>query len=92
MSELDSAFGFSSRTSPPLPWLTAAAKSLDAPSRTLLDRVLAIGKADSLSAWYTLSQSASGKAYGVPLFNRVRTVYDSSTRQSITGYLNTPLG
>jgi|GEM_PF-4636775 len=91
MSELDTAFGFSKMNSPPPSWLTAAAKSLDSASKTLLDRYLAIGKTDSLVVWQTLARSAAGRTYGVPLYNSVRNFYDASTRQAITSYFNAPL-
>jgi leukotriene-A4 hydrolase len=88
MSELDSAFGFSKMNTPPQSWLTAAASSLDAPSKALLDRYLAIGKVDSVNTWYTLSRSAAGRTYGVPLYNNVRNFYDANTRILITSYFS----
>jgi leukotriene-A4 hydrolase len=83
MSELDAAFGFSKLPSPPLLWLDAAARSLDANSKTLLDRYLSIGKTDSLGVWQTLGQSTAGKAYASALFTKVQSVYDSTTRKQI---------
>jgi hypothetical protein len=88
MSELDSAFGFSKMITPPQSWLTAAASSLDAPSKALLDRYLAIGKVDSVNTWYALSRSAAGRTYGVPLYNNVRNFYDANTRILITSYFS----
>ena len=87
MSELDAAFGFSKMPSPPLNWLDDAAKSLDPSSRALLDRYLSIGKTDSLSVWYQLGQSSAGKAYASPLFTKVQSVYDSTTRKQIAQYI-----
>jgi len=87
MSELDAAFGFSKMPSPPLPWLDAAARSLDPNSKTLLDRYLSIGKTDSVTAWYALGQSTAGKTYASALFNRVQSVYDSTTRRQIAQYI-----
>ena len=49
LAELDAAFHFSQLNTPPVFWLIAAAKSLDANSRTLLDRYLAVGTPASLS-------------------------------------------
>jgi hypothetical protein len=83
MSEVDDAFGFSKLPSPPLPWLDDAARSLDAKSKTLLDRYLSIGKTDSLGVWQTLGQNTAGKAYASALFNKVQSVYDSTTRKQI---------
>jgi len=87
MSELDAAFGFSKLPSPPLNWLDAAARSLDANSKALLDRYLSIGKTDSLSVWYTLGQTAAGRAYANTLFGKVLNVYDSTTRRQIQQYI-----
>src|SRR6202007_2359636 len=56
LAELDAAFHFSQLNTPPVFWLIAAAKSLDANSRTLLERYLAVGTPGSLSAWNQLAQ------------------------------------
>jgi leukotriene-A4 hydrolase len=88
MAELDAVFHFSQLNTPPLLWLVAAAKSLDSASRTLLDRYLARGTPGSLPIWNTLSQSAAGRSYAVPLFTRVRDVYDVATQKTIASYLH----
>lgn len=90
-SELDAAFGFSKMNTPPNWWLIAAARSLDATSKTLLDRYLTIGKPDSINVWYTLSQTSAGRAYATPLYNNVRVAYDATSRSIISGYLTSPL-
>ncbi len=90
MAELDAAFGFSQLNTPPLYWLLAAARSLDAASRALLDRYLARGTPGSLGVWNTLAQTANGRAYAVPLFNQVRGVYDSASQKTIASYLKVP--
>ena len=82
---------FETRWSPIRRWLVAAANSLDAPSKTLLDRYLAIGKVDSLNAWYALSRTAAGRTYGVPFYNNVRNVYDATMRTQITSYFSAPV-
>lgn len=88
MKELDTTFGFSQRKSPPGLWLSAAVKSLDADSRALLDRYLAIGKPSAEAQWYQLSQTEAGRAYAVPLYPKVRDVYDATARSIIAGYLH----
>jgi len=83
MSELDAVFHFSQLNTPPLPWLVAEAKSLDATSRSVLDRYLGRGTAASLPVWSTLAQSTAGKAYAVGVFGRVQGLYDAATEKSI---------
>jgi aminopeptidase N len=90
MSELDAAFGFSQMNTPPLLWIVAAAKSLDATSKALLDRLLARGSAASFPVWNTLAQTKSGKAYAVGEFAQVRGFYDPATAKSIASTLGVP--
>jgi aminopeptidase N len=87
MAELDAAFHFSQLNTPPSFWLIAAAKSLDANSRALLDRYLAVGTPGSLSVWSQLSQTNNGRTYGISVFNRERASYDAKTQKSIAGLL-----
>jgi len=89
-AELDAVFGLSQLNTPPLVWLVVAAKSLDASSRTLLDRYLAIGTPGSLAVWNALGQTATGRSYAVPLFNRIRDTYDENSQKQIAGYLRLP--
>ena len=88
MPELDAAFGFSNMNTPPLLWLVAVAKRLNAADRTLLDRYLARGSSSSLPVWNALSQTAAGLAYAVPLFNQVRDSYDPNSQRSIAQMLH----
>ena len=89
-AEIDSAFGFSAMNVPPQLWLVAAAKVLDPPSRTLLDRYLALGTTASLPVWSALSQSTAGRTYGIEEFNRVRERYETSAASSIAAMLKVP--
>ncbi|HKS21521.1 MAG TPA: M1 family aminopeptidase [Thermoanaerobaculia bacterium] len=88
MAELDAAFHFSQLNTPPVFWLLAAAKSLDANSRTLLDRYLAVGTPASLSVWNQLAQTNNGRTYAVGVFNQVRVKYDANTEKTIAGLLH----
>jgi leukotriene-A4 hydrolase len=88
MAELDAAFHLSQLNTPPVFWLLAAAKALDANSRALLDRYLAVGTPGSLSVWNQLAQSAAGRAYAVPVFGQVRSRYDTNTEKTIANLLH----
>jgi aminopeptidase N len=87
MPELDAAFGFSNMNTPPLRWLLAIAQTLSDRDRPVLDRYLTRGTPGSLPVWSTLSQTAAGRAYAVPLFNRVREFYDPATERTIAQML-----
>lgn len=83
MGELDAVFHLSEMNTPPLSWLVAEAKALDATSRSVLDRYLARGTAVSLPVWSTLAQTTAGRAYAVGVFGRVRGLYDAASEKSI---------
>jgi len=88
MGELDAAFGFSRMNTPPLFWLIASAKSLDAGSQGLLTRYLDRGTRASLPVWSTLAQTAMGRTWALNEFAYARGWYDAETAKTIATLLH----
>jgi aminopeptidase N len=87
VADLDAAFDFSNRFTPPLAWMVGIAKTRDPSLMPVVERFLERGDNNSLPIWYELSQTNSGRLYAIGIFGRVRPFYSDNNRLTIEAYL-----
>ena len=88
LAELDAAFHFSTMNTPPLQWLIAIARTLNATYTSQLENYLLRGTSGSLPVWSELARTSAGTTYGRGVYSRAKEFYDTSTQRSIESFLH----
>src|SRR5205085_878868 len=88
LAELDAAFHFSTMQTPPVQWLIAVARTLNAAYLPQLEQYLLRGTSGSLPVWSELSRTSAGTTYGRNLYARGKDFYDTQTQRSIESVLH----
>lgn len=89
MSELDAAFGFSARPTPPLQWLVSSIRANYQPGLVAVQRILERGGPNSWmqTLYFNLSKTSSGTTLAKSIFDHARERYDPSVQDYVTKLL-----
>ncbi|HWS72770.1 MAG TPA: M1 family aminopeptidase, partial [Thermoanaerobaculia bacterium] len=87
LADLDAAFHFSTMNTPPLQWLIAIARTLNATYTPQLEQYLLRGTSGSLPVWSELARTSAGTTYGRSVYSRAKEFYDGQTQRSIESFL-----